>query len=143
MKIQKWCLSYFWIFLLLKDDKNAEDNLGWKFPGWLRKKKEGTGSGWLVKMGHQSTLPEDVCFKSWDMYVLGFPGGSVVKNLPAKQETRVWTLGWEDTLGEEVATHSSNLAGKIPCTEEPGRLQSMGSQRVSALGITKRRRLKV
>ena len=73
----------------------------------------------------------------------GFPGGSVVKNLPAKQETQVWTLVWEDTLEEEVATHSSNLAGKIPCTEEPGRLQSMGSQRVSALGITKRRRLKI
>ena len=52
-------------------------------------KKKGTESGWLVKMGHQSPLAKDVCFKSWDMYVLGFPGGSVVKNLPAKYETQV------------------------------------------------------
>ena len=55
----------------------------------MKGNKEGTGSGWLVKMGHQSTLAEDVCFMSWDMCVLGFPGGSVVKNLPAKQETQV------------------------------------------------------
>ena len=41
-----------------------------------------------------------------------------------------YTLGWKYTLEEEMTTHSSNLAGKIPCTEEPGSLQSMGSQRV-------------
>ena len=44
------------------------------------------------------------------------------------QETRVWSLGWEDPLEYEMATHSSILACKIPWTEEPGRLQSMGSQ---------------
>ena len=54
----------------------------------------------------------------------------MVKRLPAVQETRVQSLGWEDPLEKEMATHSSNLAWKIPCTEEPGRLQSMGSQRV-------------
>ena len=53
-----------------------------------------------------------------------------VKNLPAVQETRVPTLGWEDPLGKEMATHSSILAWKISWTEEPGGLQSMGSQRV-------------
>ena len=53
-----------------------------------------------------------------------------VKRLPAMQETQVWSLGWEDPLEKEMATHSSNLAWKIPWTEEPGRLQSMGSQRV-------------
>ena len=53
-----------------------------------------------------------------------------VKHLPAVQETGVRSLGWEDPLEKEMATHSSNLAWKIPWTEEPGRLQSMGSQRV-------------
>ena len=53
-----------------------------------------------------------------------------VKNLPARQETRVQSLGWEDPLEKEMATHSSILAWEIPWTEEPGRLQSMGSQRV-------------
>ena len=53
-----------------------------------------------------------------------------VKNLPAVQETWVRSLGWEDPLEKEMATHSSILAWKIPWTEEPGGLQSMGSQRV-------------
>ena len=59
--------------------------------------------------------------------VLSFPGGSAVKNLPAKQETRVQSLGWEDPLEKGIATHSSVLAWRIPWTEEPGRLQAMGS----------------
>ena len=62
--------------------------------------------------------------------ILGFPGGSVVKNLPAVQETRFQSLGWEDPLEKEVATRSSILAWKIPWTEKPGGLQSMGLQRV-------------
>ena len=53
-----------------------------------------------------------------------------VKRLPAMQETRVRFLGWEDPLEKEMATHSSTLAWKIPRMEKPGRLQSMGSQRV-------------
>ena len=53
-----------------------------------------------------------------------------VKCLPAKQETGVRSLGWEDPLEKEMATHSSTLAWKIPWTKEPGRLQPMGSQRV-------------
>ena len=54
----------------------------------------------------------------------------MVKHLPTKQETRVRFLGWEDPLEKEMATHSGILAWEIPWTEEPGRLQSMGSQRV-------------
>ena len=54
----------------------------------------------------------------------------MVKNLPAMQETQVRSLGQEDPLEKEMATHSSILAWKIPWMEEPGRLQSMGSQRV-------------
>ena len=53
-----------------------------------------------------------------------------IGSLPAMRETRVWSLGWEDPLEKEMATHSSTLAWKIPWTEEPGRLKSMGSQRV-------------
>ena len=52
------------------------------------------------------------------------------KHLPAMQETWVQSLGQEDPLEKEMATHSSTLACKIPWTEKPGRLQSMGSQRV-------------
>ena len=52
-----------------------------------------------------------------------------VKNLPAMQETGVLSLGQEDPLREEMTTHSSILAWKIPWTEAPGRLQSMGSKR--------------
>ena len=51
-----------------------------------------------------------------------------VKNLPAMQETQVRFLGWEGTLEKEMATQSSILAWRIPWTEEPGKLQSMGSQ---------------
>ena len=57
----------------------------------------------------------------------------MVKNLPAMQElqeTLVWSLGGEDPLEESMATHSSILAWSIPWIEEPGGLQSMGSQRV-------------
>ena len=63
-----------------------------------------------------------------------YEGDSLVaqrlKRLPAMQETRVRSLGQEDTLEKAMATHSSTLAWRIPWREEPGRLQSMGSQRV-------------
>ena len=54
----------------------------------------------------------------------------MVKHLPTMRETQVQSLGWEDLLEKEMAPHSSILAWKIPWTEEPGRLQSVGSQRV-------------
>ena len=68
---------------------------------------------------------------------LGFSGGSVVKNLPAKQEMHALSLGWEDPLEKEMATHSSILAWEIPQTDEPGGLQSMDSQRVGHDSVTK------
>ena len=52
----------------------------------------------------------------------------LVKTLPAMQETQIQFLGWEDPLEKEMATHSRILAQEIPWTEQPGRLQSMGSQ---------------
>ena len=54
----------------------------------------------------------------------------MVKHLPAMRETWVGSLGQEDPLEKEMATHSSTLAWRIPWTEDPDRLQSMGSQRV-------------
>ena len=54
----------------------------------------------------------------------------MVRNLPAMQETWVGSLGWEDPLEEEMATYSSILAWRVPWIEEPGELQSAGSQRV-------------
>ena len=54
----------------------------------------------------------------------------MVKCLPAMRETWVQSLGWEDLLEKEMATHSSIPAWRIPCTEEPGELQFMGLQRV-------------
>ena len=61
---------------------------------------------------------------------MGLPGGSEVTNPPVMQEMWVRSLDWEDPMEEGVATHSSILAWRIPWTEEPGGLQSMGSQRV-------------
>ena len=54
----------------------------------------------------------------------------MVKHLSTMQETRVQALGWEDPLEEKMAINSSTIAWKIPWIKEPGRLQSMGSQRV-------------
>ena len=54
----------------------------------------------------------------------------MVKNLPAVQETCIQSLGWENPLEKRMATHSSIVAWRIPRTKEPGKLQSMGSQRI-------------
>ena len=62
-----------------------------------------------------------------------FPGGSVVNNLPAMQETWFQSLGQEDSLEEEMVPYFSNLAWEIPWTEEPGGLQSMGSQELDTI----------
>ena len=62
--------------------------------------------------------------------ICGFLGGSVVKETALMPETQVPSLGWGDSLEKQMATHSSILAWKIPWTEEPGWLQSLGSQRV-------------
>ena len=77
--------------------------------------------------GLGAPVPMDLCFSKGDK---GFPGSSVVKNLPAMQETQVLSLGWIDILEEGMASHSSTLAWRIPWTEEPGGLQFIGSQRI-------------
>ena len=80
------------------------------------------------------------CFIQFIMYLeitvsclkssICFPGGSEVKVSACNVETWVQSLGWEDPLEKEMATHSSILAWRIPWTEEPGGLQSTGLQRV-------------
>ena len=77
---------------------------------------------WLQKKTH--------LIKNWYIYNMYGLVAQMVKNLPAVQETWVWSLGWEDALEKGTATHSSFLAWKTPRTEEPGGLQSVGSQRV-------------
>ena len=67
---------------------------------------------------------------------MGFPGGPEVKNLPTVQETWVQSLRQEDPLEKVMATHSSILAWRIPWTEEPGGLQSMGLQRDTTERLT-------
>ena len=69
---------------------------------------------------------------------MGFPGGSVVKNLPARQEMWVWSLGQEDPLEKGLAIHSSILAWRIPRT---GELKSMGLQRVRHHLVTKQQHI--
>ena len=64
----------------------------------------------------------------------------MVKNPPVKQETQVRSLGWEDLLEEGMTTHSRILVWRIPYTEEPGRLQSMGSLRLGHSLATQQKR---
>ena len=78
-----------------------------------------------------------ICHSRPDLFNSGLPGGSLEKNPPAKQETRVQSLGQEDPLEKETASLSSILAWKIPLTEEPGRLQSRGLQRAGHDLVTK------
>ena len=68
----------------------------------------------------------------WKFWIVA----EMVKNLPAMQKTWVQSLGWEDPLEEGMATHSSILAWRIPRTEEPGRLWSMGLQIVRHYWVT-------
>ena len=75
----------------------------------------------------------ETCKQFCDMmiyYKWAFLIAQLVNNPPAMQETPVRFLGWEDPLEKGTATHSSILAWRIPWTEEPGKLQSMGLQRV-------------
>ena len=91
----------------------------------------------VIFLGGNFILNDPICFNDcmdfWAFAVLelrfmDFAGGSVVKNLPANAEDMVWTPGQEHPLVEEMANYFNIFACRIPWTEEPGRLQSMGSQ---------------
>ena len=90
------------------------------------------GQQWCFFYGCQS-VGSFVC-------ILDLPRASLVaqrvKRLPAMWKTQVWSLGWNDPLEKEMATHSSILAWRIPGVEEPGRLLSAGSQRVGHDWVT-------
>ena len=94
-------------------------------------KKTG-GQLWTHISGIQSQFFLIFTWKFWPSLV-----AQMIKNPPTMQETQVPSLGWEDPLEEGMATHSSILAWRIPWTEEPGGLQSMGSQRVGHNWATK------
>ena len=86
---------------------------------------------WIVKRPNQSILKEINFDYSLEGLVLRASlVAQMVKNLPAMWESQVWSLGWEDLLEKVIATHSNILAWRIPWTAEPGKLQSMGWQRV-------------
>ena len=91
------------------------------------------GSPWALPQAPEPQLPGqglDLMCLLKPPRDLGFPGGLVVKNLPPVQEMRVQSLGQEDHLEKEMATHSSILFWRIPRTKEPDGLQSIRSQRV-------------
>ena len=88
---------------------------------------------WLFWISYLSETMANECFWLLLLRLVKWVQGLVaqmVKNLPAVQETWVWSLGWEDPLEKEMATHSSILAWRTPWTEEPGGLQTVGLQRV-------------
>ena len=84
---------------------------------------EQKGGGYSGQVGSGNSDPRVMTL--WTSLV-----AQMVKHPPKMWETRLQSLGWEDLLEKEIATHSSILAWKIPRMEEPGGLQSMGSQRV-------------
>ena len=80
----------------------------------------------------ENSLWNPRCWRDWIPVLPPLPPNLAqrIERLPAMQESQVRSLGWEDPLEKEMATHPSILAWRIPWTEEPGRLQSTGSQRV-------------
>ena len=95
-----------------------------KFHGW---RSLVGNSPWGLK---ESDWLSDLTFTFISYPLRDFPVAQMVKHLSTMWETQVQSLGWEDPLEKEMAIHSSTIAWKIPWTEEPGRVQSVGSQRV-------------
>ena len=92
---------------------------------------------WKWNIGHLSSRPKEIsieyqCKKISIKYQCKVPSlvAQMVKNPPAMWETSVWSLGWDNPLEEEMATHSSILAWEIPWTEEPGKVQSIVLQKI-------------
>ena len=106
----------------------AGPNCSTTAPGSLNHSKVGSkweGETIAIVNYNASVIRDHILSLKWTSLVT-----QMVKHLPTMRETQVQSLGWIDPLEKEIATHSSILAWKIPWMEEPGRLQSMGSQRV-------------
>ena len=112
----------------------SEVSCHWLFVTDISSGRRGYGFGdLLVVLQEVHVSYHLIIFNAGYFKELVFPGGLVIKKLPAIQETWVWSLAWEDPLEEKMATHSSILAWKKfqgQKSEEPGGLQSMASQRV-------------
>ena len=106
----------FYFHALEKEMATHSCILAWTIPGTVE--PGGLPSMGSHRVGHWSNLAA-VAHMVW---FSGFPGVSVVKDLPARQEMQIQSLSWEDTLEKAMATHCSILAWKIPCTQEPGGL---------------------
>ena len=117
-----------WVRSLGREDSPGEGNGNPLQYSCLENAMDG-GTWWAIVHGVAKSRTRLSNF-TFTMWYLAFPGGPEVKNLPAMQETRVWSLGWEDALEKEMAAHSSILSWEIPWTEEPNGLQAMGLQRV-------------
>ena len=119
------------IDLGLGEYKNKQwDNI---FTHNISKNKKSDNTVWAgvgKKYGREDTMAALLGRAVWHHpgNLKGFHGSSGVKNLPARQETWVQSLGWENPREEDMATYSSILTWRIPGAEEPGRLQSTGSQ---------------
>ena len=94
---------------------------------WLQTWTLTSAPSWVSS---QPIYPVQFGLTSLHNHISAFLVAQMEKTLPAMQETRVWSLGREDPLEKEMATHSNIFAWRIPWTEEPGGLQSMGSQRL-------------
>ena len=130
-----------WTFVLLLKWKQTHVWSRFSFTRWSLSvlcSLPGRAPGWARRQPLQRLSLPECAHSPWKDVTIWhthpFTGASLLaqrlKRLPAMRETRVRSLGWEDPLEKEMATHSSILAWRIPWTEQPSRLQSMGSQRV-------------
>ena len=138
-----WCSAFFTVQLsqLYMTTGMTIALTIWTFVGRVMSLLFNTPSRFVIAFLPRSSCP-DFSIDTASIYILtknarGFPADSVAKNLPAKQEMQVWSLGQEDPLEKEMETHSSILTWEIPRTEEPDGLQSTG-QRKSWNNSTKR-----
>ena len=120
-----WCLyvRYYKDKMINSKENNSLPWLSWKICVY---------SSWPVTLCQGSIILQGIVTNICKHFRLSLASllAQMVKNLPVMLETWVQSLGWEDPLEQVMATHSNILTCRIPWTEEPGRLQSMGSQRV-------------
>ena len=130
---RNWFLTSVKLLRGLEDFFSSRGSLLEKMTGpWTRK-------GSVHRRGAVLSAAQMMPVRAQELDLLGVLASLVVQRLkpmPGIRETRVWSLGREDPLEKEMATHSSTLAWRIPWREEPGRLQSMGSQRVGHDWVT-------